>query len=183
MIDSQESRFWVREPLNRNNVLYRFPVVVLLIYYLWILCSALLMYGSWGWSFERGLEWSSGGPGSFFPVPSPPGHLTVITPAVLVDQVFYLVFMHSVTWIFWIIIGVLYSFSPYRIERTILCSLLKGALIAEIILFLLGATIVTNMHPRGIQFSVYGVGLVLLFTVTIWLIACKRRYSGFRVID
>jgi hypothetical protein len=174
---------WAREPMTQYILLRRSPVVVLLIYYSWILFSAWSVSYLWGWSFEGGVMWSSGGPGTFFPFPRPPGEATVVTTASLLDQAFYLVFMHSGIWIIWIIIGVLYLVSPYRIERTNFCSLMKGVLVVEIVFFLLGAILVTNMHPRGLQFSVYGVGLLCLFTMIIWLIVCRRRYAGLRVID
>ncbi|OLS29622.1 MAG: hypothetical protein ThorAB25_15610 [Candidatus Thorarchaeota archaeon AB_25] len=184
MSESKEKPgFWVREPLTQSLLVRRSPTIVLLIYYIWILFSAWSMSYLWGWSLEGGVMWSSGGPGTFFPFPSPPGEATVVTTASLLDQAFYLVFMHSGIWIMWILLGVLYLVSPYRIERTNFCALMKGALIAEIVLILLGATLVTNLHPRGLQFFVYGNGLLCLFTVIIWLIACRRRYAGLRVID
>jgi hypothetical protein len=83
----------------------------------------------------------------------------------------------------WILLGVLYLVSPYRFERTNFCSLMKGALVGEIVLILLEAILVTNLHPRGLQFSVYGVALLGLFTLIIWMIACRRRYAGLTMID
>ena len=184
MSETQEKLgFWAREPLTRSLLVRRSPVVVLLIYYIWILFSAWSLSYLWWWSLEGGVMWSSGGPGTFFPIPRPPGELTIVTAASLLDQAFYLVFMHSGSWILWILLGVLYLVSPYRIERTNFCTLMKGVLVVGIVLILLEAILITNLHPRGLQFSVYGVGLLCLFTLIIWLIACKRRYSGLRLID
>ena len=64
--------------------------------------------------------WTSGGPGRFFPIPVPSGMLAVITHGYLVDQVFYLVFMHGGIWIAWIALGLLYLFSPYRLDMRLL---------------------------------------------------------------
>ncbi|MGD9395638.1 MAG: hypothetical protein PVJ05_04345 [Candidatus Thorarchaeota archaeon] len=184
MSESKEKLgFWVREPLTKSLLVRRSPIVVLLIYYIWILFSAWSLSYLWGWSLESGVLWSSGGPGTFFPIPRPPGEATVVTTASLLDQAFYLVFMHSGIWIMWILLGVLYLVSPYRFERTNFCSLMKGALVGEIVLILLEAILVTNLHPRGLQFSVYGVALLGLFTLIIWMIACRRRYAGLTMID
>ena len=60
--------------------------------------------------------WSSGGPGSFFPIPSWPGIAAIIVPGHLIDQVFYLIFMHGGIWIVWIVLGLVYIFSPYRLN-------------------------------------------------------------------
>ena len=64
--------------------------------------------------------WSSGGPGGFFPLPFPPGIAAVITPGLPIDNVFYLVFMHGGIWIAWIALGLLYLFSPYRVDIRLL---------------------------------------------------------------
>lgn len=166
--------YFIRKSLSPYNLLRRSPAVILLIYYVWILFSAWFLFGFWGWSFENGLIWSSGGPGSFIPIPSEPGHLAVITSGHLIDQVFYLIFMHYGIWIVWILLGILYLFSPYRLEKTIVCSLLKGGIVIEALLFLLGAILVTNMHPQLMQVSVFGIGCILLITVIVWIIICKR---------
>lgn len=173
--ESQErTRYFVREPLRLGTLLRRLPVAILLVYYVWILLSAWSMSYSWSWSLDEGLTWSSGGPGSFIPIPSRPGYLAVITRAYLIDQIFYLIFMHGGIWIVWIILGFLYVFSPYRLEKTNVCSLLRGVIVSEVILFLLGAIIITNMHPYWMQVSVLGIGSMLLLTVFVWLIICKR---------
>ncbi|MHA2067791.1 MAG: hypothetical protein ACXABY_25795 [Candidatus Thorarchaeota archaeon] len=65
---------------------------------------------------SKGVTWSSGSPGTFFPFPSPAGDLTIITYANPIDQVFYLVFMHGGIWAFWFGIGLLYILSPYRLN-------------------------------------------------------------------
>ncbi len=64
--------------------------------------------------------WTSGGPGRFFPIPVPPGVLAVITHGYLVDQIFYIMFMHGGIWIAWIALGLLYIFSPYRVNLRLL---------------------------------------------------------------
>ena len=98
----------------------RVRVALLLVYYILILTFAWLMSGLWWWNLEEGLMWSSGGPGIFFPIPFPPGMAGVETPAYPVDQVFYLVFMHCGIWIAWIALGLLYLFSPYRVDIRLL---------------------------------------------------------------
>jgi hypothetical protein len=171
----QEKRgYFIKKSASPNLLLHRLPVLLLLIYYVWILFSAWSMVGFWSWSPDGGLEWSSGGPGSFVPVPSEPGHLMYISKGYLVDQVFYLVFMHSGIWALWIILGILYLFSPYRLEKSTVCSLLKRGIVIEIVFFLLGAILVTNIHPYWMQVSVYGAGFMLLLTLIVWLITCKR---------
>ncbi|MBY8999098.1 MAG: hypothetical protein KGD60_15360 [Candidatus Thorarchaeota archaeon] len=59
-------------------------------------------------------------------------------------------------------------------DRTTACSLLKGVIIVEGVLFLLGGILITNMHPYWMQVSVFGIGFMLLLTVIVWLIICKR---------
>ena len=110
----------VRRHMDKAAWTRRVRVAILLVYYILILAFAWLMSGSWWWSLEEGLMWSSGGPGMFFPIPFPSGMLGVETPAYLVDQVFYLVFMHGGIWIAWIALGLLYLFSPYRIDLHLL---------------------------------------------------------------
>lgn len=165
--------YFIREPLKLGILLRRLPVAILLIYYVWILFSAWSIPG-WSWSFEGGLVWSSGLPGSFIPIPSGPGGLMYVSSAHLIDQIFYLIFMHSGIWIVWITFGFLYLFSPYRLERTKVSSLLKGLIIVEAALFLLGGILITNMHPYWMQTSVFGIGCILLITVIVWIITCKR---------
>jgi hypothetical protein len=183
MNNSEEiSDSWVREPVTRDQLFRRSPALIVMVYYVLALIGAWSVSGYWGWSFERGLEWSSGGPGTILPFPSYPGALMMITPALLHDQIFYLFFIHGTNWIWWNFIGFLYVFSPYRIERSFFCSLMKKAIIVQMVVFLLGAILVTNMHPRTLQVAVYGVAFLLFLTVTSWLVACRRRYAGLRVI-
>jgi hypothetical protein len=112
----EKPAYFIRKFPSPSILRRRLPVVLLLLYYVWILLSAWSMSGMWWWSLEEGLMWSHGGPGSFFPIPSVGGIAAVITPANLIDQVFYLIFMHSGIWIVWIIFGLLYLFSPYRLD-------------------------------------------------------------------
>jgi hypothetical protein len=107
--------YFTKESPSKVILRNRFPITLLLIYYILILFSAWSMSHMWSWSLENGLVWSSGGAGSFFPIPSGSGALTVITQASLIDQVFYLIFMHYGIWIVWITLGILYLFSPYRL--------------------------------------------------------------------
>ena len=44
----------------------------------------------------------------------------------------------------------------------------------ELVLFLLGATLITNMHPLWMQRAVIVVGCILLITIAIWIGICKR---------
>jgi hypothetical protein len=60
------------------------------------------------------------------------------------------------------------------VDKTNACSLLRGLIIVEIVIFLLGGIIVTNMHPQWMQVSVFVIGGILLVTVIVWLIVCKR---------
>ena len=101
----EEPRYITKKSLSRNILIRRLPIALLLIYYLFILFSAWSTSHLWSWTIENGLQWSSGGAGSFFPIPSGPGILTVISPASLIDQVFYLIFMHCGIWIFWTLLG------------------------------------------------------------------------------
>jgi hypothetical protein len=119
-VEFQNQNLLVRRHMDKATRTRRIRVTLLLVYYILILAFAWSLSGSWWWSLEEGLMWSSGGPGMFFPIPFPPGMLGVITPAYLVDQVFYLIFMHSGIWIAWIALGLLYLFSPYRIDLRLL---------------------------------------------------------------
>ena len=44
----------------------------------------------------------------------------------------------------------------------------------ELVLFLLGATLITNMYPLWMQRAVIVVGCILLITIAIWIGICKR---------
>jgi uncharacterized membrane protein required for colicin V production len=59
-------------------------------------------------------------------------------------------------------------------DRTNACSLLRGVIIVEIVLFLLGGILITNMHPLWMQNSVFVIGSILLVTVLVWIVTCKR---------
>ncbi|MFW9868086.1 MAG: hypothetical protein ACFFEL_00535 [Candidatus Thorarchaeota archaeon] len=170
-----KTRYFIRESLSKRALLYRSPIVLILIYYVWILISAWNMFDLWGWSLEEGLIWSSGGPGSFIPIPSEPGQMTVVTPGSMIDHIFYLIFIHYGLWILWISLGILYLFSPYRLERIVSCTLLKWLIITEVGFFLTGRLVVTNMHPWGLQVSVSAIGLMLVATLIIRLFVCRRR--------
>jgi hypothetical protein len=118
-VEFQNRNLLVRRHVDRAALLRRVAVAFLLVYYIWILISAWLI-GGWWWSLEEGLMWTSGGPGRFFPLPAPPGIAAVLTHAFLVDNIFYLVFMHCGIWIAWIALGLLYLFSPYRVDIRLL---------------------------------------------------------------
>ena len=117
----------LRTPINKSAIYRRIPVALILIYYIWILIFAWSIQGLWSWSLERGLWWSSGGPGQFFPIPRPPGIATVESPGYHHDHVFYLLFMHSGIWIIWISLGFLFL-SPYRINLRMLFISIKAKL-------------------------------------------------------
>ncbi len=113
---TEKEQYFSSQSLNRTILRHRAPVAIALVYYVWILYSAWSMSDLWSWNLEDGLIWSSGGFGMFFPIPIEPGMAAVITQAGIIDQVFYLVFIHSGIWILWIILGLLYIFSPYRLN-------------------------------------------------------------------
>jgi hypothetical protein len=119
-VEFQNQNLLVRRHMDEAARTRRVRVALLLVYYTLILVFAWSMSRLWWWSLEEGLMWSSGGPGMFFPIPFPPGMAGVITPAYPVDQVFYLVFMHCGIWIAWIALGLLYLFSPYRLDIRLL---------------------------------------------------------------
>jgi len=119
-VEFQNQNLLMRRHVDKVALISRVAVALLLIYYIWILTSAWSMIGLWWWSPEAGLTWSSGGPGRFFPLPALPGWATVITPGLPIDNVFYLVFMHCGIWIAWIALGLLYLFSPYRVDIRLL---------------------------------------------------------------
>ncbi len=119
-VEFQNQKLLVRRHVDRAALARRVTVALLLIYYIWILTSAWSMSGSWWWSLEEGLMWISTIPGRFFPIPAPPGGYWVISHASLVDNIFYLVFMHGGIWIAWIALGLLYLFSPYRVDMRLL---------------------------------------------------------------
>jgi hypothetical protein len=102
--------------MDRAALLRRAAVALLLVYYIWILTSAWSMSGMWWWNPEEGLMWSRAGLG-FFPIPfmSDIG-AAVIAPAHPLEQMFYIMFMHCGLWIAWIALGLLYLFSPYRVD-------------------------------------------------------------------
>ena len=106
-------------PINKSAIIRRIPIALLLTYFIWILIFAWSIQNQWSWSLERGLWWTSGGPGQFFPIPRVPGEMTVVTPGYLHDHIFYLLFMHFGIWIFWISLGFLFL-SPYRINLRLL---------------------------------------------------------------
>ncbi len=119
-VEFQNQNLLVKRHMDKAARKRRVRVALLLVYYILILAFAWSLSGLWWWSLEEGLMWSSGGPGMFFPIPFPPGMLGVITPAYLVDQVFYLIFMHGGIWIVWVALGLLYLFSPYRVDIRLL---------------------------------------------------------------
>ncbi len=118
-VESQNQNLLVRRHVDKVALKRRIIVSLLLVYYIWILVSAFSLC-CWWWSLEEGLMWTSGGPGRFFPFPAQPGIAGVLTHGYLVDQVFYLVFMHGGIWIAWIALGLLYLFSPYRVDIRLL---------------------------------------------------------------
>jgi hypothetical protein len=85
--------YFIRKSPSPGILFRRLPVVLLLVYYVWILLSAWSMSFLWWWNLEEGLMWTVGG-GSFFPVPRV-GITAVITRSGFIDQVFYLIFMHG----------------------------------------------------------------------------------------
>ncbi|MHA1862714.1 MAG: hypothetical protein ACTSWA_03015 [Candidatus Thorarchaeota archaeon] len=112
----EKNQYVILQSLDRATLRHRLPGGLVLIYYVWILFSAWFMSGLWSWNIGSGVTWTSGGPGMFFPIPMGPGMLTVITTANIIDQIFYLIFMHNGIWILWILLGSLYIFSPYRLN-------------------------------------------------------------------
>ena len=118
-VEGQNQNLLIRRHMDRAALIRRVMVALLLVYYIWILISAWFI-GGWWWSLEEGLMWSSLPPGRFLPIPAPSGGYQVFSRAYLIDQIFYLVFMHGGIWIAWIALGLLYLFSPYRIDIRLL---------------------------------------------------------------
>jgi hypothetical protein len=118
-MEFRNRKLLVRRHVDRAALLRRVTVAAFLAYYIWILTSAFSM-GGWWWSPEEGLMWVSTIPGRFLPIPAPPEGYGVLSYGYPIDQVFYLVFMHGGIWIAWIALGLLYLFSPYRIDLRLL---------------------------------------------------------------
>ena len=112
----EKKLYFTMQSLDRATLRRHLPAGRVLIYYVWILFSAWFMSGSWSRNIGSGVTWTSGGPGMFFPIPMEAGILAIITTAGIVDQIFYLVFMHNGIWILWLVLGFLYIFSPYRLN-------------------------------------------------------------------
>ena len=123
----QNQNLLVKRHVDRAALIRRVAVSLLLVYYIWILVSAFSMVG-WWWSLEEGLMWSSLPPGRFLPIPASPGPYMAISHASLVDQVFYLVFMHGGIWIAWIALGLLYLFLPYQVDIRLLLNRIRTRL-------------------------------------------------------
>lgn len=104
------------KPLTQESMRKRAPILLLLIYYVWIIGSALSMR-DWWWSTDSGVTWERRNPGLFVPFPLPPGDSWGISYAYPTDQLFYLVFMFRGVWLLWIAVGLLYIFSPYRLNQ------------------------------------------------------------------
>ncbi|MFW9889202.1 MAG: hypothetical protein ACFFER_13535 [Candidatus Thorarchaeota archaeon] len=104
------------KPLTRESMRKRTPVLILLIYYIWIIVSAFSMR-DWWWSTDSGVTWERRNPGLFVPFPLPPGDTWGLSFAYPTDQLFYLVFMFRGAWLLWIAVGLLYIFSPYRLNQ------------------------------------------------------------------
>jgi len=116
---SDRKQYFTKQPFDMEARGERTPVFMALIYYLWVLYSAWSKSNSWSWNLEEGVVWTSGSAGWFFPIPLDPGMLAVLSPAFITDQIFYLIFMHGGLWILWIVLGVLYIFSPYRLNMEV----------------------------------------------------------------
>ena len=131
-VEFQNQNLLVKRHVDKAALKRRGAVALLLVYYIWILVSAWSMSKSWWWSLEEGLMWLSGGQGRFFPIPIQPGRQIFIpldiTHGYLVDQVFYLVFMHGGIWIAWIALGLLYLFLPYQIDIRLLLDRIRTRL-------------------------------------------------------
>ena len=119
-VEFRNQNLLMRRHVDKVALIHRVMVALLLVYHIWILISAWSMSGSWWWSLEEGLMWSSTIPGRFFPIPAPPRGYWVISHASLIDNAFYLVFMHGGIWIAWIALGLFYLFSPYRLDMRLL---------------------------------------------------------------
>ena len=119
-VEFRNQNLLARRYVDRAALIRRVVVALLLVYYIWILTSAWSMSGLWWWSLEEGLMWSRAGL-RFFPIPfmSEIG-AAVISPAHPIEQIFYLVFMHCGLWVAWIALGLLYLFSPYRLDIRLL---------------------------------------------------------------
>jgi hypothetical protein len=123
---SQRRPIFLGRTMTASSVLKRAVVIVILGYFIWILKFAW----SWGISgdISSGVWWTSGGPGTLFPIPSPPGILAVMTHAYPTDTFIFLVFMNDGLWILWTSLALLYVISPYRINTHRFYSLLHEKL-------------------------------------------------------
>ncbi|NHI89015.1 MAG: hypothetical protein EAX87_05790 [Candidatus Thorarchaeota archaeon] len=63
----------------------------------------------------------------------------------------------------------------WLMEQPKFCSLMKTLIAMEVVLFLLGGTLITNLHPLWMRRAVIVVGCTLLVTVVAWIVICKRR--------
>ena len=131
IVEFQNQNLLVRRHVDRAALIRRVAVALLLVYYIWILTSAWSMSGSWWWSLEEGLMWIYTSPGRFLPIPVPPWGYQVFSQAYPIDEVFYLVFMHGGIWTVWIALGLLYLFSPYRVDIRLLLDKVRTRLHAR----------------------------------------------------
>ncbi len=110
-------RAFSKRSVDKKSLTVRFVVLGLLLYFVWILNFALR--SNIGGNLLSGVFWSSGGPGSLFPIPRPAGEATVVTPAYPIDAFIYSIFMANGVWIFWIILLLLYVLSPIRLNLSV----------------------------------------------------------------
>ncbi len=126
-VEFRNQNLLVRRHVDRAARIRRVMVALILVYYIWILISAWFI-GGWWWSLEEGLMWSSLPPGRFLPIPAPSGGYQALSHGYLIDQVFYIMFIHCGIWIVWVALGLLYLFSPYRIDIRLLLDRIRTRL-------------------------------------------------------
>jgi hypothetical protein len=103
-----------KRDLNRKSLFLRVLAIIGIAYisvWVYMLLPFIIFQ-----SISEGVWWSSGGPGSLFPIPSEPGIATEITPAYPSDAILYLVFLESGVWILWMLFLGLLALSPYRVD-------------------------------------------------------------------
>lgn len=117
--------FLKKRDLNRKSLFLRALAIMGILYisaWVYMLLPFIIFDSNLG-----GVCWTSGGPGSLFPIPLKPGFVMAITPAYLSDAVLYLVFLQSGVWMLWMLFLGLFALSPYRLDFHALFHRREGA--------------------------------------------------------
>lgn len=112
-----------KRSVGRKFLVRRLIAAGLLAYFIWILEFTLRQNISG--NYWTGVWWTSGGPGSLLPIPRPAGEAAIMTPARPIDVFFYLGFIHNGVWVIWVVLLLLYIFSPYFVDFGVLYNKLQ----------------------------------------------------------